>query len=571
MKSPSAGPSILLRNIHCSLSALARHYEQGPSGQLDIPQVGGGTAPPSGARLKGTSSLSAFPADPQNADEGHRVLHFFCKELNMGSDALLQWRQRLQEMMERRWRLATPPHLKDSASLEQPWIKVAPSSRKSDLNRAGGPSRSSSAWLRPRQQDMQLIRSAVGQLKLVVSPLILLSPPPIYAAEAPGTGVQPNARPSSHEECSRWFATRPIPAGMILMSIPTEAALLADPPSTADPILRYFMQVEELAAQLVAAVAETSSPHHGYATYLCDSVVPSRNLPFLSENDISQLLDSGAGLPAEEGSVSSSLSSPPPRGEAPAQDSRTSPAQLLWTMFHEEMKGEPLSSYLRQRLGREEYAWWVSLVLSHRSGSTTLLPIVDKLNHSPAPNCHYTMSTESSFCGLDVVDNLVANVPLELLYQPYAHVFAMQNIAAGEELTLCYSSAQSGQYRPASHQMPKKPLSLLQSAPEVTSPSSDVGTTANAATAISSEDVGNAVSELFPDAALSEDAAPLHELQHSGKQEVMTPEGRARWQLQWGFIPPYDAVYSARDLEEVAAIVAERRLDTRQLLFPPTP
>ncbi|CAG9572509.1 conserved hypothetical protein [Leishmania major strain Friedlin] len=607
--------SLLLQHIHRSLPALQKLYACATSQQL-----AGGTA---AAQLCDgadghcvRAAFSTFPPDPQTGEEGDRVLQFFCKELDMGEAPLRQWRQKLRKRSTQRWGVPEGPSLlprppTSSLSSSQtlpgirgaavsgstvPWTRVrcahataasAPLASpvpSSAADAADSASSSSFLWLRPRLQDVAVVRSAMQSLKFIVSPLLLLSCPPVVVASPPRAGSpgasaavhHDTARPTSYEECSRWYATRPIPAGMFLMSLPTEAVLFANPPPATDPLLTFYMQVEELVGQLVSAVADVTAPHHGYASYLCDSVVPSRNLPFLTTADVQQLFrtttDGSAAplphVPAHAADVGEDAS-----GVA------ESPALSLVSFFREDMAGEPLSAYLRTRLSRPEYAWWVSLVLSHRAGTTSLLPMIDKLNHSPFPNCYYTMATEDTMCGIDVLDNLLAGVPGELLYQPYVHVFALRDIPAGAELTLCYASASDGAYKPAGRHQPSPSSSL---------PSRKRGGARRhaSATPAAAEDVEEVMRALFPDsdvAALMESCdgissggaevdpaftSQLRRLQHPGRQEVDTPEGKASWLLQWGFVPPCDALYSAQDLREMAALIAERRVDMRSSLFP---
>ncbi|CBZ25631.1 conserved hypothetical protein [Leishmania mexicana MHOM/GT/2001/U1103] len=608
--------SLLLQHIHRSLPALQKLYACATPQQL----AGGTAAAPlcdgaDGHRVRAASSTS-FPPDPQTAEEGDRVLRFFCKELDMGEAALRQWRHKLRQSSTQRWGVPetpsvlsfsptsilsssqTPPGVGAAAvgASTVPWTRVrcahataasAPSASPAPSSAADvtdSASSSSFLWLRPRLQDVAVVQSAMQNLKFIVSPLVVLSSPPQVAASPPRAGSTGTsaavhhdaARPTSYEECSRWYATRPIPAGMFLMSLPTEAALFANPPPATDPVLTFYMQVEELVGQLVSAVGDVTAPHHGYASYLCDSVVPSRNLPFLTTADVQQLfrtttVGSAAQLPQVPAHAADA--------DNDASGAVDSPALSLVSFFHEDMAGEPLSDYLRTRLSRPEYAWWVSLVLSHRAGTTSLLPMVDKLNHSPFPNCYYTMATEDTMCGIDVLDNLLAGVPGELLYQPYVHVFALRDIPAGAELTLCYASASDGAYKPAGRHPPAPPSSL----PARESDGARRHASAAPEAAEGLEEVMRALFSHSDVAALTESgdgissgganvdpafASQLRRLQHPGRQEVDTPEGKARWLLQWGFVPPCDALYSAQDLREMAALIAERRVDMRSSLFP---
>ncbi|KAG5507658.1 hypothetical protein JKF63_06607 [Porcisia hertigi] len=591
--------SVLLQHIHRSLPVLQKLYAHLPQPQLQRP-----------AQLAGrVDSATSFPPDPQTAEEGDRVVRFFCSELGMGEAALQQWRHKLRHKSAQRWGVPaasrappnSPAHfsspnlpISDTAaaagasSTTVPWTRVrgaraaaaaAPPSHailSAAADRKAYASSSSFLWLRPRSQDVAVVQSAMQSLQFIVSPFLLLSPTPVVAAspprsDSPDVNIVPphdTVRPASYEECSRWYATQPIPAGMFLMSLPTEAVLFANPPPAADPVLMFYMQVEELVGQLVSAVADASAPHHGYASYLCDSVVPSRNLPFLTTADVQQLFEAAPDLIAQSPHVSGPAAVTGNVTSAPTD----SPALSLVSFFHEDMAGEPLSDYLRKRISRDEYAWWVSLVLSHRAGATSLLPMIDKLNHSPLPNCYYTMATEDTMCGIDVLDNLFAGVPGELLYQPYVHVFALRDIPAGAELTLCYASASEGVYNPASRHPPAPPPPLSASGRE--------GAHHQHSSADSAKDMAEVMHDLFPscDASMVSEsdggsgsldcASQFRRLKHPGRQEIDTPEGKATWLLQWGFVPPCDAIYSAKDLREMATLIAERRVDMRSLLFP---
>ncbi|KAK7196964.1 SET domain containing protein [Novymonas esmeraldas] len=555
--------SPLLQHIHHSLPALHQLYSNAAAGA-----AAHHTSP--------TPPPTTFPPDPLTPEDGDGVLRFFCTELGMGAEPLRRWRQTLHQRSAARW---------CTADAAVPWTRVGGAPVAAAAAAGASPS---VRWLRPRLQDVAVVRSAVRELKLLVSPLLLLSPPPTRtaAATSPPTHTH-TARPTSHEECSRWYATHAIPAGMLLLSIPTEAVLFASPPPAADPLLSYFMTVEELVAQLVSAVDDPAAPHHGYAAYLCDSVVPCRNLPFLSVAEVQQLVAAAptitppapaAGAAAAAADVGDTRGAFAGDDTGDGDDRRgsalVSPALSLAHFYHVDMAGEPLSQYLRARLTSAEYAWWVSVILSHRSGSTSVLPMLDKLNHSPLPNCTYTMATAETMCGLDVVDNLVAGVPAELLYQPYVHLCAMRDIPAGAELTVCYASAADSAYRRASRRPPPPPPVMT-----LTRGLERDGRRAGAPPPRTppprSADMAEAMGQLFEeevDVTAADDvvtAAQLRHLQHPGRQEVDTPEGRASWLQQWGFVPPCDAVYGGQDLREMAALVAERRIDTRAQLFPP--
>lgn len=262
-----------------------------------------------------------------------------------------------------------------------------------------------------------------------------------------------------------------------------------------------------------------------------------------------------------------------------------SAAYGLWSYFHETLKGEPLSPLLRQYFGLPSlddhtlpsstpspssalrvYHWWLSVVLSRRLGSFCLMPLVDKLNHSPLPNCYYTMASpvpvmegdglleggrptsssgtstsgealRESMTGLDVFHNLLAGVPSIYAYEPYFHVFALRDIHPGEALTLCYQAPTHQLYRPA-HTLSM--TSVMEEAQRV-GPTTTVALLARA----------NAL-----------------RLRHPGKSCVHTLEGQGSWQLQWGFAPSEDSFFSAQDLMEMGILFTEKRIEERKLLFP---
>lgn len=376
------------------------------------------------------------------------------------------------------------------------------------------------------------------------------------------------------------------------------------------------------------------SPLSGYLSYLKESVVPCKNLPFIrtkeelwevlhpyaledekeekhvSPQDSTEGNDDGnekrrkksialgATSTIERSSLSSHSSSslgsrspsnslsPFRSAEATIQDEKkrqafqNSAAYALWCFFHEEMKGTPLSPSLREYFQLPPsplttttpsystsssstsrtlsvYHWWLSVVLSRRLGASCLMPLVDKLNHSPLPNCYYTMaapvpveesdssssssSTSSlellqSMTGLDVFHNLVAGVPSLYLYEPYFHVFALRDIHPGEAVTLCYQAPSHHLYRPAH---------TLSVSSALSEDHEDMTTTT---------------------AALLARASALR-LRHPGKSSVDTLEGQGSWQLQWGFAPSEDAFFSAQDLMEMGALLTEKRVEERKQLF----
>ncbi|EPY37539.1 hypothetical protein AGDE_06395 [Angomonas deanei] len=491
-------PSILLQNIHCSLPVLSKLY------------------------ASQASRVSFPPIDPKDEQEGQLLFSFFCKELGMGEAALTHWRRSCLERMTSRW--------------------CRPEGEHTFTHTLGNPTSKEKRILRTRPLDYTFLQKSIERLKLLVSPLITLCDPP------------EGKHNSSHGSSSAFHTIAPVKAGMFLLSLPTEAALMVPPLPvvSGDLLLSYFMNIEDLIAQLLAVEEEgevlgsaaggvTYSSHYHYVKYLQESIVPCKNLPFLSEKELTALLGDGA----EE----------------------VNPLQrLCGNTITAHVGRAPLSGYVRDRLAaqaavdlpqadsaaRDKYVqslsrWWYSVILSRRSGSSMLLPVLDKLNHSPNPNCYYTMSfapegdkdhSEDAFCGIDVFDNLLAGVPLDLLTVPYIHLFAIRDMQAGEEITISYGSPHDSLYPPASRQLPTPTKGSTESYDELLQ---------------GMFHAPNSVEEILRN--------KLH-------QEVHTAEGKARWQTQWGFIPATDSLYSEKDLRVVSSIVAERRLDLRQSLFP---
>lgn len=530
-----AGSTPLLSNIHRTLPVLAELYQN--------------HAVTATAAAASPLSTSTFPPEPANDAEGLQVLRFFSHELQMGAPALERWRDGLARAVDRRWGALHSDRTMDrggsTTDLVQTQVGLDEELLQPVLNahteRHSSSSRNSGCqWFRPREQDTRFLQDGRFQLHLTVSPFITLSPPGI-----PREGKHPpppSPRPTQHAESSSFRAVKAIPAGMHVLSLPTDAVLFADPPPTADPLLSFFMHVEDLVGQLVAADEDPGSVHHGYVSYLKDSIVPARNLPFLSEEEVVKLVGATSA-----GAVESQVS------DGAVQEHT---ALALWRFFHKDMQGAPLSVFLRDHLDKDSYAWWVSAVLSRRAGTASLIPVLDKLNHSPLPNCYYTMSSRRTVCGLDVFDNLLAGVPLPYLYEPYVHVFTIRDVRPGEELTLCYASAPEGLYKMHSP-----------SSPGVRSPTAD-GATAAPGSPTTVGPMDAALQALFPPVDADGGVATCQRLLHPGRQHVDLPEGRSAWQMQWGWVPACDAVYSEADLRVMAALVAERRVGTRRLLFP---
>lgn len=251
--------------------------------------------------------------------------------------------------------------------------------------------------------DARLAESFVKDLSGVLSPFVQL---------ASRTTSSPRAADTASSEL---IATRDIAAGMFLFSLPTEAVLFSDAPALADGdiVAEHFLHVDDLAGQLLASAAgataddSTTRPSHRvYAQYLRKTVTPPNNLPFLDKCDL-----------------------------------RTSDAVPLWEQFHIAMRQQPLSEYLAANLSADEYLWYVAVVMSRKCGHSMIVPLLDKLNHSAEPNAYFTMSTERSFCGVDLLDNIVAGVSEELLVVPHVHVFAINPIPKGTPVTISYSDA----------------------------------------------------------------------------------------------------------------------------------
>lgn len=313
-----------------------------------------------------------FPEAPESPKACAETLQFFAEELGLGLAPLVKWRS----------------HQLSAATLTTETTSRSKALFQQVLDSC------------PQPHDATLLRSSVERLGFVMSPFVRLA-----AAANVLQGATTSHR-TIIDTGSQFVAARDIPAGMLLMSIPTESALTSNAPQTesGDLLLDNHMHIDDLAAQLLSYSEDRTAPHYDYANYLLNTVTPPKNLPFLKKMDLV-----------------------------------CPDAVPMWDMFHTTMTKSPLNEFLHSRLTPEEYLWFVSVVMSRRSGLTTLIPVLDKLNHDEVPNSYFSMSSESSFCGLDVVDNLVAGVDLSLIFTPYIHLFAINPIPRGHALTISYS------------------------------------------------------------------------------------------------------------------------------------
>lgn len=654
---PSQTP-FLLRHLHCSLSTLSLLYEKQGVARKEKSKASLNSMDTvsSGASTVGYSS---FPPEPMTETDGEHVIEFFCRELKMGVEALKHWRKELQKRSQRSWEVLQNPQEstqpldcinsenvpKTNTGFERDhrsiWLQHisscvsadiwAEAMGRSTLKKSFTPQNDRRLYFYPRPQDTLLMQYCITQLKSVISPFVTLSPPPRSIPrsrrELPTADCAPpfpsrvgwkdeskeDYRPFTYETCSTFYATRHIPAGMFLLSIPTAAGAFANPPLTHslspfasaddcednDPYLTYFREVDDLVGQLCLAAnldlgeQSSSSSLNGYVEYLKQSVVPCRNLPFIqSKKELFDMLQPFAAAQLREGKATGEreeVGGKPIQYCSEEQVLENSVAYELWSFFHEKMKGRPLSPVLCKHFqldteggeqgaqsistGLAEYHWWVSVVLSRRLGASCLIPLLDKLNHSPLPNCAFTMaspvevgeadkahsttnngsvSSRSLFdtmTGLDVFHNLLSGTPSIHAYEPYTHLYAIRDILPGEALTLSYVAPSHSAYRPAST------LSLeaaVNGIPVI-----------NAA-------LGKDIEAGLSSKSLLAEASRLN-LFHPGTHHVDTVEGQGSWRLQWGFVPKKDSVYSASDLHEVSMLLAEKRVEERKKLFPLTP
>lgn len=366
--------------------------------------------------------------------------------------------------------------------------------------------------------DQRFLASMVVDLHAVLSPFVTITETRDGVDSTRGTQLT---------------AVRDIDAGMFLCSIPSAAGLTANPPPSDDRMLNFILSIEDLIGQLLAAEGRilatgTTDPaaslsssgrhHHDdaaasmelsshatYVSYLKETVVPPKNLPFLTLNDLltyHEQQQQAASTNNNNNPLATSSSSTEKNGGDGATHNNTnsgsssnsglsSGAVDVCNFFHQEMGGEPLSDVLREALTPDEYRWYVSLVLSRRLRSGLLVPLLDKLNHHHEPNSYFTMASESEFCALDVLDNILAGVETLYLHEPYLHVFSIAPIAKGEPITMSYLD-----------------------------------------------------------------------------RGVSTAEEKDVWQLAWGFVPEKRGVYTEPELLEVAGLVAARRMQQRSTLFP---
>jgi len=184
------------------------------------------------------------------------------------------------------------------------------------------------------------------------------------------------------------FATRRIPAGHSVMSLPTYVAFESSP---------MDQEGHHSIAHASIEVAQRlyDSPETAYKAFLRALPLP-RNAPFLNDSDLGTAV--GRQRLAELRGLERFNSLPP------------------WVIAH-------------------------TLSRTHqRDNRICLFPMIDLLNHHndvTTPNCHYEIVPGNSAA---LVDNAVAGVPTPLLRREYMHMCTVREAAAGEELLYTYAA-----------------------------------------------------------------------------------------------------------------------------------
>lgn len=256
-------PSLLLQHLSHSLSALRHLYEQSGEKGRTTPGNPHRRRPYDDhhqqqqhqeERQRSTSCVSGLPPDPQTNEEAEAVLRFFCRELDMGVEALRRWREGVMQRSRARWHVgvpslssmvsnrvreecrtatrsspsdegagSTPPallyleHVAPRVPVDV-WKSAAAfhaeqSSSPAAAGATGGvamptstpttppipPEAQRSLYFYPRPQDTAFVQHCISELHAVVSPFITLSPPPRLTARRRAGGGPGSTPAESHQ------------------------------------------------------------------------------------------------------------------------------------------------------------------------------------------------------------------------------------------------------------------------------------------------------------------------------------------------------------------------------------
>lgn len=199
-------------------------------------------------------ALSPLPDELHTSSDAAMVVKEIAHRLDASEAAFISWRGRYINR-------ATA-----ASAAEKTWLeRVVPSVLDGDK---------SSEFV---QADREFVKWAVKDAYCVVSPFVELRPP-VEAARQPST----------------FFAKKPIPAGVMLFSIPTELTLTpanlgSGPPKGDDEIDKFYQSLEGLALSLATELKgldDEPTTLSGYVRYLSSTTPPPRNLPYIRRKEL---------------------------------------------------------------------------------------------------------------------------------------------------------------------------------------------------------------------------------------------------------------------------------------------
>lgn len=445
--------------------------------------------------------------------------------------------------------------------------------------------------------DRQLIKDAVMIGNCVVSPFVALA-----GSTTPST----DDASSPLANTSTFIAARNIPAGVFLMSVPTEAVLSAEGGEGAAVLAAYhadlegdedsrrqlatsaarhglllsdvlsgnvfMLSVEELAMQLAASMCpeeeevdlrgeadEGNNFTDAYVKYLLQSVKPPKNLPYLAEAEI---------------------------GDVNAQEP-TSTIHALWRFFHKYQKQQPLNlAAFRQLLLGESYDEQLAYFYRRAHGAHAPLPSSSLMEQQPniiavsktlpplpadaLAEYHWLVSVALSrrlggtvMCPL--VDKLNHCVNTTAAANNCAEASAEPSAQGGEQ-------QRANQGHPAPEQSPPQHAPNAYYTMATTEALCGVDVFDNLVAGVSADRLYVPHVHVFslrsirkgdPITISYSDVDPTTAMAKGGEYD-----GAALWKCFWGFRPIAKATLSESDLLSMASITAERRLLQRKAMFP---
>lgn len=508
-------------------------------------------------------------------------------EIELGEKSLNRWRAAYHNKTN--WSLADSDDI-----IESTLGKICPT-----------PATASSS-LQRHDLDKQFVRDAVMLGNCVLSPFITLNP------------LNASTDSPVIDGTSTFIANKNIPAGVFLMSIPTEEAVVADESEEGAAALEYhnrqlessasamnnacgltlndlkdgntfFLPVESLAMYLAIGL-HPENVNHGtaqggptddrtssedkessffekYCQYLAGTVAPPKNLAFMKSEDF--LFGSKTG--GNEEGVSSSLSP-------------TSTAHALWKHFHEYRKGQPLNRVSMRRLLQDDNTTNRSrehVEVADVEGNPVdyLSQIHPPLSDDALQEYKWIVSVVLSRrlgpnLMVPLLDKLNHCVPAIGVPQRHSTEDANKKLSKTQNTPNCYYTMATEQsmcgldifdnllagvsvdrlFVPHIHLFSLKPIRKDEA---LTLSYSDINP--NATATLTHGEHKEEERQLLNTGSTSASATP-----HRGNDD----NGALMWKALWGFVPNDVPAISEPDLMAMASIISERRLLQRKILFP---